>query len=104
MGAQKGEPHICYNLSKAAAGEYKCISDHIQFKQIPQKLENLKFREKEVWKIVESIMKGNRLLFMLGLHGTGKSTIVRYALNYICDRKFFTGGVIQIQLSNIKDT
>ena len=41
---------------------------------------------------------------MFGLHGTGKSTIVRQALHYICDRKFFTGGVIQIQLSNVKST
>ena len=93
---QKAAPHVCYSHSKAPAGQYKCISDHIQFKQIPNKLANLKFREKEVSKLTESVMSGNRLVIMLGLHGTGKSTIVRQALHYMCDRKYFTGGVIQI--------
>ena len=104
MGAQKGEPHICYSHEKAPPGEFKNISDHINYKLIPNELANLHHREIEVWKVVESVMQDNKLTFMLGLHGTGKSSIVRQALHYICDSKFFTGGVIQIQLSNIKDT
>ena len=104
MGAVRAKPHACYAHPCEASGEYQCISDHIQFKQIPEKLSNLKNRDKEVWEITKNITSGKRLVFIFGLHGTGKSTIVRQALQYICDRKFFTGGVIQIQLSNVKST
>ena len=54
--------------------------------------------------MTKQITSGKRLVLMFGLHGTGKSSIVRQALHYISDRKFFTGGVIQIQLSNVKST
>ena len=94
LGAVKAKAHACYSHQMEAKGNYRCISDHIQFKQIPEKLPNLKFRDKEVWEVTKSITSGNRLVFMFGLHGSGKSTIVRQALHYICDRKFFTGGVI----------
>ena len=104
MGAVRAKAHACYTHPIEKQGDYQCVSDHIMFKQIPQKLEQLKFREKEVWEMTKLITSGKRLVFMFGLHGTGKSTIVRQALHYISDRKFFTGGIIQIQLSNVKST
>ena len=94
MGAVKAKPHACYSDPYESTGAYKCISNNILFKQIPGKMTNLMNRDKEVWEVTKNITSGNRLVFVFGLHGTGKSTIVRQALHYISDRKFFTGGVI----------
>ena len=40
---------------------------------------------------------------LLGMHGIGKSSIARNALNYICERKFIHGGVMWIQLKGVRD-
>ena len=64
---------------------------------------NLKFREKEISELIESVMSGERLVILLGLHGLGKSSIARNALHYMCERKFFTGGVLLVQLKNVRD-
>ena len=40
---------------------------------------------------------------LLGLTGIGKSSIARNALHFMAERKFFTGGVILMQLKNVKD-
>lgn len=73
------------------------------FKELPTKLMNLKFREKEISELIESVMSGERLVILLGLHGLGKSSIARNALHYMCERKFFTGGVLLVQLKNVRD-
>ena len=86
-----------------SAGEFKCISDHVQFKFIPSKLQNIKFRDKEMWNLISDIMNGHRLVILLGLHGVGKSCLARNALHYMSERKFFTGGVVLVQLSNLKE-
>ena len=64
---------------------------------------NLKFREKEISELIESVMSGERLVVLLGLHGFGKSSIARNALHYMSERKFFTGGVLLLQLKNVRD-
>ena len=43
-------------------------------------------------------MKGKRLITLLGLNGIGKSTVAREAVHFMCARKYFTGGVIFINL------
>ena len=47
-------------------------------------------------------MSGERLIILLGLHGFGKSSIARNALHYVSQRKFFTGGILLIQLKNVE--
>ena len=47
--------------------------------------------------------KDNRLVASLGLHGIGKSSLVRNALHFIYERKYFTGGVVLIQTKNVRD-
>ena len=84
-------------------GQIRCISDHIQFKEIPTKLINIKFREKEISELIENVMGGERLVILLGLHGFGKSSVARNALHYMSERKFFTGGMLLIQLKNVRD-
>ena len=75
----------------------------MQFKYIPSKLQNIKFRDKEMWNLISDIMNGHRLLILLGLHGVGKSCLARNALHYMSERKFFTGGVALVQLSKLKE-
>ena len=49
-------------------------------------------------------MKENdkRLITLLGLPGVGKSVIARDALHYVLERRYFGGGVIHIDLVQIK--
>ena len=84
-------------------GEFQCISDHVQFKYFPSKLKNIKYRDKEMWNLISVVMNGNKLVILLGLHGVGKSCITRNALHYMTERKLFTGGVVLVQLSNLKE-
>ena len=75
-----------------------CQSEHVQIKRVPDRGENLKYREKEIWNLVESVMNGSRLITLLGLNGIGKSTVARNAVHFMLERKYFTGGVIFINL------
>ena len=53
-------------------------------------------------KIVKSVMSGKRLIMLLGLHGVGKSAVARNAVHYMLERKYFTGGVIFVNLKGVK--
>ena len=98
------KPHHCVaSLIKPETGELNCLSDHISYKHITAKLKDLKFRDKEMWELIENVMSGERLIALLGLPGIGKSSIARNALHFMVERKFFTGGVILVQLKNVKD-
>ena len=73
-------------------------------KQLPAKVKTLRFRELEVIELIDDILDTNDQIFMLlGMHGIGKSSIARNALNYICERKFIHGGVMWIQLKGVRD-
>ena len=61
-----------------------CLSDHNSIKYIPAKLEKLKFREKEMSKLLESLLLyKERIVPLLGLHGVGKSALARNTLHYV---------------------
>ena len=82
-------------------GKWKCTSEHNIVKFIPAKLEKLKFREKDMSKLLEILLVDNeRIVLVLGLHGMGKSGFVRNTLHYVADRKIFTGGILFIDLVN----
>ena len=63
---------------------------------------NLEHREKPIAKLVQSVMDGERLIILLGLHGMHKSAVARNAIHFMLDRKYFTGGVISVSLKNVK--
>ena len=82
-------------------GQFQCVTDHIGFKAIPAKLRDFKFRDKEMWDLIKLVMNGNKLVILLGLNGIGKSCLARNSLHYMTERKFCTGGVIHVQLSQL---
>ena len=86
-----------------AEGNVVCKSRHVLVKQIPAKMQNLRFREKELIETIENIMNGERLVMLLGLHGVGKSSVAKNTLHFIYERKYMTGGVLWVQLKGVKD-
>ena len=46
-------------------------------------------------------MNNKRLITLLGLNGIGKSTVAKEAVHFMCVRKYFTGGVIFINLKQV---
>ena len=70
-------------------------------KRVPDKPKSLKYREIEVYNIIESIMSGKRLITLLGLNGIGKSSVAKEAIHFMCVRKYFTGGVVFINLKQV---
>ena len=47
--------------------------------------------------------QSRRITVVLGLHGIGKSAVAKNATHYMLERKYFTGGVIVINLKGIRD-
>ena len=89
--------HECYSLPKSEPGMWNCMSDHNLVKQIPAKLDRIKFREKETSQLLEYLLFDNfRIVSLLGLRGVGKSSLARNALHYVAERKICTGGILQI--------
>ena len=43
-----------------------------------------------------------RIVPLLGLHGIGKSSLARNTLHYVAERKMFSGGVLYIQMKNMR--
>ena len=41
---------------------------------------------------------------MLGLYGIGKSTLAKNLLNFVADRSYFTGGIIYVQIKDMRST
>ena len=74
----------------------------MKIKNVPSKIENLIGREKHLNKIVKSVMSDQRLVMILGLHGVGKSAVAKNAVHYMLERKYFTGGVIFVDLKGIR--
>lgn len=74
--------------------EFKDTSDKILVKELPAKIDNLLFREREMAKLIEKIMSGQRMVFVIGLVGIGKSWIARNVLHFMKERKYFCGGLI----------
>ena len=92
--------HVCAKIRKPDEGHLQCNSEHIQVKEIPDQPQELKFREQKIAKLVDQVMSGNRLIELIGLPGIGKSSVARCSIHYMMQRKYFTGGIILINLKN----
>ena len=79
---------------KIESGVYACVSDHVLVKQVPTTMPKFSFREKPISKLVQSVMDGERLVVLLGVQGLNKSAVARFAIHYMLERKYFTGGAI----------
>ena len=60
------------------------------------------YREKPISKLVSSVMEGERLVVLLGVQGLHKSGVARFAIHYLLERKYFTGGAIFVTLANLR--
>lgn len=92
----------CHSITLDDNRKFCNLSDKILVKEIPAKIENIKFREKDMSKLIQKIMQGQRLVFIFGLLGVGKSVIARNVLHFMKERKYFCGGIILLQLNGTK--
>ena len=71
---------------------------------LPRKTTDVFKNEKAISNLVESIMSedNNRLIALLGHPGLGKSTVVNAALHYVLERRYFSGGVILVNLQQVR--
>ena len=100
---KKNKKHECKPLSNFPEGSFLDLSDHNRIKYIPSKYENLKFREKDMSTLLQSLLQNKeRIVPILGLCGIGKSVLARNTLHYVAERKMFSGGVLYIQMKNVR--
>jgi len=95
-------PHSCLPIQLNADREFKNISAKILVCEIPAKIENLLFREKEMAKLIQKLNDGERMIFVIGLFGIGKSWIARNVLHFMKERKYFCGGLLFVALNGIR--
>ena len=83
-------------------GVCKCTSEHNLVKILPNKLENFKYRERDMSELLKMLITDKeRIVILLGLHGIGKSALARNTCWYVAERKLFTGGIIFLQLKGM---
>ena len=101
---RKGKPHhICDPFDDFEDGTVQNLSAHNLVKFIPAKIDSFKFREKDMQKLLENLLKEKaRIVQVIALPGYGKSTLVRNTLHYVADRKYFTRGLLLIELKDVK--
>ena len=46
----------------------------------------------------------NAIVPIIGLDGIGKSALARSIVHYAADRKYFTGGIIIVQINTVRNT
>ena len=86
------------------AGKLQCLSDHNLAKKIPNKQKDIKYREKEIYTILERILIQNEKMVVInGLRGIGKSSLAKIVMHFLSERKLCTGGNIYIECKNAKD-
>ena len=47
--------------------------------------------------------EGQRIIPLVGLHGIGKSAFARTTMHYAAERRYFTGGMMMIQLKSVNN-
>lgn len=81
-----------------------CLSDHNLVKSIPPKVSTLRFREKDIAKILELfLVQKERIVVVHGLRGIGKSSLARSVLHYVAERKIYPFGILHVQLKDIRN-
>ena len=99
----KAVEHHCFRLEDRPEGKLECTSSHVQLKQVPAKLKDIEHRDNQISKLVSAVMEQEtRLICLVGLPGIGKSSIAKCALHFLLERRYFTGGVILINLKNVR--
>ena len=75
------------------------------FKKIPVKEENFRFRDKELFQLLElMLVKHNRIVALTGVRGIGKSSLAKFVLHYTAERKMFTGGILFVKVQGTTQT
>ena len=94
------DTHNCSKILIKDEGEPVCLSYHTQIKQIPKLSEiNTKiYREKQLLRLLNYIVTDQSLVHIKGPLGIGKSDAMYNAFMYLLNRKYFTGGVILLDL------
>ena len=71
---------------------------------LPKKTNDVFKNEKAISNLVEAIMDTEkpRLITLLGHPGVGKSTVANYAMHYVLERRYFSGGVILVNLQQVR--
>ena len=92
----------CYHIDRVQDGLLNCISEFNLCKKIQPRQKSFIFREKEIYAILERLLtKEEKILFINGPIGIGKSSIVKQVQWFFNDRKLCTAGNIHIECKNI---
>ena len=59
-------------------------------------------RLKDIEDLVSRVLDNNRLINLVGVHGIGKSSVLKCGVHYMFERKYFNGGMIYINLKHHK--
>ena len=105
-GHQTPGIHKCSVFGPFQKGKYKVEKPfEVQLKNMAPKVTSLKGRQKDMFKIIQQILKqnGSRLLTLMGLPGIGKSSLIANTLDYISERSLLKGGSIYINARGITD-
>jgi predicted alpha/beta-fold hydrolase len=88
----------CIELKHTSEGAFN-VSNKIQIKNLPNRQPFLEGRFKDCYKIWQNLMK-NRLVWIYGISGIGKSALVHQLAHILYDRDVFKDGIFYLSLKN----
>ena len=89
-------------------GKYECRSEHVRIKDLEICEDQIMHREEDivnVMKHVQDVAKSkSKIVSLTGVRGVGKSSVAKEVLKHLKARRFFTGGIMMINLNDVNST
>jgi len=90
-------PHKCSTVQNLKRGPLNDFNNEPLFDFVPNRLEGLMFREREMYNITKTLLN-SRVVSILGPPGIGKTSISRNLANFYKERTLFRDGIIYVKL------
>lgn len=97
-----GHSGNCYHFERVKDGQLNNISDHNIIKKLAPRQKCFMFREKEIYNILERmIVNQEKMMFIGGMRGIGKSSLIKFVQHFLSQRKRCTKGNMFIECKNL---
>ena len=90
--------HICSNKVLFQTGKFQCKQNHIRITRFRDPYLGIDCKTKDLEQLINLILSKESLIVVNGQENSGISELVKEALRYFADRKYFQMGIVMLNL------